>query len=152
MPSRQVSSLLCLLPTLALATGCGGCLGAKPGNPLPSAEVITSAEFVYESFLPPAERRRVTVQGDRAFELRRLFDESRLDPNPARWVVLGDLKLALKGGGTEVYTIYLSKNGPGAFSDHLGRYFRGGTDAAFLAFLDKLEQAANTQFPAPTHK
>jgi hypothetical protein len=148
MPSRQFSFFLCLLLNLALASGCEGCLGAKPGNPLPSAEVITSAEFVYDSFLPPAERRRVTIPGDRAFELRRLFDQSRLDPDPARWVVLGELKLALKGGGSEVYTIYLSREGPGAYSDHLGRYFRGGTDAAFLAFLNELEHPSKTHSPA----
>ena len=84
----------------------------------------------------------IKVPGDRAAELRALFDGSRLDPHPARWVVLGDLKLFLKGGGTEVYTIYLTKKGPGAYSDHLRRYFRGGSDAAFEKFMAHADQAA----------
>jgi hypothetical protein len=67
-------------------------------------------------------------------------------------VILGDLKLALKGGGSQVYTIYLTRKGPGAFSDHLRRYFRGGSDAAFLEFLAEVKNAAKLQPPAPPVK
>ena len=77
-----------------------------------------------------------------------LFDQSRLDREPAKWVVLGNLRLVLKGGGNEVYTIFLTRKDPGAYADHLGRYFRGGSDAAFLEFLAKGAKAAKP--PAET--
>jgi hypothetical protein len=85
---------------------------------------------------------RVPISADRCAELRRLFDGSRIDNDPARWAEWGDLRLYLKGGGTEVYSIYSTRKGPGAYSDHLRRYFRGGSDAAFESFLAASKQAA----------
>jgi hypothetical protein len=137
-----------------LALACGGerYLASEPGNPLPPAEAITGGEFAFGPDLQASTARRVTISGDRVVELRRLFDRSRIDPEPARWVILGDLKLALKGGGSQVYTIYLTRKGPGAFSDHLRRYFRGGSDGAFLEFLAEAENAAKLLPPAPPAK
>ena len=106
---------------------------------MPPAEAITGAEFVYGPGSLGPTARRVRIPADRVAELRRLFDGSHLDPNPARWVVQGPLKLFLKGGGIETYVIYQTFEGPGAYSDHLGRYFRGGSDAAFAEFLKPFE-------------
>ena len=92
--------------------------------------------------LAPGSGPGVKIPSDRVAELRGLFDESRIDPEPARWAVWGNLRLFLHGGGTEVYTIYSTGKGPGAYSDHLRRYFRGGSDAAFKRFLDDAEQTA----------
>jgi hypothetical protein len=109
---------------------------------MPPASVITGAEFIYGPETPEETGRRVKVPGDRIAELRSLFDGSRLDPEPARWAFWGKLRLFLKGGGTEVYEIYSTRKGPGAYADHLRRYFRGGSDAAFEKFLASVEQAA----------
>ena len=98
------------------------------------------AEFVSGPDTENASARRVKISGDRVAELRHLFDGSRLDPEPARWAFWGKLRLFLKGGGTEVYDIYGTGKGPGAYSDHLRRYFRGGTDAAFEKFLSESEE------------
>jgi hypothetical protein len=106
---------------------------------MPSAEAITGAEFVYGPETEEATARRIKIPGDRAAELRRLFDGSRLDPDPARWAEWGKLKLFLKGGGIEAYDIYSTGKGPGAYADHLRRYFRGGSDAAFAGFLKQFE-------------
>jgi hypothetical protein len=106
------------------------------------ASVITGAEFVYGGMGGPHSKPGVKIPSDRVAELRGLFDESRIDPEPARWAVWGDLRLFLKGGGTEVYTIYSTREGPGAYSDHLGRYFRGGSDAAFEKFLADVGKAS----------
>ena len=85
---------------------------------------------------------RVPISGDRCAELRGLFDGSRIDEDPARWAEWGELRLFLKGGGTEVYNIYSTRKGPGAYADHLRRYFRGGSDAAFENFLAAAKEAA----------
>ena len=71
---------------------------------MPPVEAITGAEFVDwpESEGPTA--RHIKIPGDRVAELRRLFDGSHLDPNPARWAERGQLKLFLKGGGIEPTT------------------------------------------------
>jgi hypothetical protein len=111
---------------------------------MPPVEVLTGAEFVYGPDTPAETARRVKIPGDRVAELRRLFDGSHIDPHPARWVAWGKLNLFLKGGGIEAYDIYSTGRGrPGAYSDHLGRSFRGGSDAAFAEFLNKLEQTGN---------
>ena len=117
-----------------------GCHADEPGNPMPPASVITGAEFAEGPDLQAKTAHRVRIPPERVAELRGLFDGSRIDPNPARWVYWGELKLFLNGGGTEVYTIYATRRGPGAYSDHLRRYFRGGSDAAFAGFLKKVEQ------------
>jgi hypothetical protein len=125
---------------LGLASAVHGCQGDAPGNPMPPASVITGAEFVYGSLMQQETRRRVKISSDRVAELRRLFDGSRIDHDPARWAVWGELRLFLKGGGTEVYDIYSTGKGPGAYSDHLHRYFRGGSDAAFGKLLADAEK------------
>ena len=102
---------------------------------MPPASVITRAEFVYGPEGEEARAQRVQIPGDRTAELRRLFDGSQIDPDPARWAYWGKLKLFLKGGGIEAYDIYSTGKGPGAYADHLRRYFRGGSDAAFAGFL-----------------
>ena len=53
------------------------------------------------------------ISGDRCAELRGLFDGSRIDEDPARWAEGGELRLFLKGGGTEVYNIYSTRERPG---------------------------------------
>jgi hypothetical protein len=106
---------------------------------MPPAEAITGAEFVYGPETMAATARRVKIPGDRVAELRRLFDGSHLDPDPVRWAEWGKLRLFLKGGGIEVYDIYATGKGPGAYADHLRRYFRGGSDSAFAAFLQQFE-------------
>ena len=106
---------------------------------MPPAEATTGAEFVYGSGFAGPTARRVKIPGDRVAELRRLFDDSQLDPDPARWAELGQLKLFLKNGGIEAYDIYSTGKGPGAYADHLRRYFRGGSDAAFAEFLKQIE-------------
>jgi hypothetical protein len=123
------------LAFLALASFIQGCQTDPPGNPLPPASVITGAEFVYELFDNDRTGPRVLISGDKCGELRGLFDGSRIDREPAKWALLGELRLFLKGGGTEVYSIYSTGKGVGAYSDHLSRYFRGGSDAAFKKFL-----------------
>jgi hypothetical protein len=107
---------------------------------MPPVEVLTGAEFVYGPETREETARRVKIPGDRVAELRRLFDGSHIDPNPARWAFWGKLNLFLKGGGIEAYDIYSTGRGPGAYADHLHRYFRGGSDAAFAELLNKLEQ------------
>ena len=94
------------LPCLALACAVLGCQADEPGKPMPPVEVITGAEFVDGPEIQEMTARRVRIPGDRVVELRRLFDGSRIDPDPARWAEKGKLKLFLKGGGTEVYDIY----------------------------------------------
>jgi hypothetical protein len=124
---------------LAVVWGMPGCQTDRPGNPMPPVEFITSAEFVYGPETQEQTARRIKIPGDRVAELRRLFDESHIDLNPAPWAFWGKLKLFLKGGGTEVYDIYSTGKGPGAYADHLRRYFRGGSDAALAAFLERVE-------------
>ena len=126
---------------LALACSVQGCRSESPGNPLPPASVITGAEFVYATMDRDRTGPRVPISADRCAELRRLFDRSRIDNDPARWAEWGELRLFLKGGGTEVYSIYSTRKGPGAYADHLRRYFRGGSDAAFEKFLAEAKQA-----------
>jgi hypothetical protein len=106
---------------------------------MPPLEAITGAEFVYGPDTQQSPRRRVKIPGERVAELRRLFDESRVDPEPARWAEWGRLRLFLKGGGIETYDIYSTRNGPGAYADHLRRYFRGPSDAALAGFLEQFE-------------
>jgi hypothetical protein len=89
-----------------LAGACGGCAADVPGNPLPLAEAITGATFIFDAPLAGSARHEVTMGTDRVDELRRLFDQSHRDPNPAKWVILGDLKLDLTGGAIQSYTIY----------------------------------------------
>lgn len=122
-------------PLLAAALGVCSCSGEPPGNPLPPASAITGAVFTYASMSTAGPANRVQIAADRIPELRGLFEGSRIDNQPARWVVWGDLTLTLKGGGTQTYTLYYTFKGPGAYSDHLHRYFRGGSDAAFTAFM-----------------
>jgi hypothetical protein len=133
-----------LLLTFALAVH--GCQREEAGNPLPPASAITGAEFLHE-YGPTGEMQGpgIPIPIDRVAELRRLFDGSRIDHEPARWALWGQLKLFLKGGGTEVYDIYSTGNGAGAYADHLRRYFRGGSDAAFAEFLKNVEQAKTKQ-------
>jgi hypothetical protein len=106
---------------------------------MPPLEAITGAEFVYGPDTQQSPRRRVKIPGERVAELRQLFGESRVDPDPARWAEWGRLRLFLKGGGIETYDIYSTRNGPGAYADHLRRYFRGPSDAAFAGFLQQFE-------------
>ena len=129
-----------VLLSLALVSAVQGCQAEPLGNPMPPVAAITGAEFVSGPETENASARRVKISGDRVAELRHLFDGSRLDPEPARWAFWGKLRLFLKGGGTEVYDIYGTGKGPGAYSDHLRRYFRGGTDAAFEKFLSESEK------------
>jgi hypothetical protein len=133
------------LPCLALACAVLGCQTDEPGNPMPPVAVITGAEFVDGSEMQEKTARPIRIPGERVAELRRLFDGSRIDPDPARWAEKGKLKLFLKGGGTEVYDIYWTGKGPGAYADHLRRYFRGGSDAAFVKFLDDVEQTKSAR-------
>jgi hypothetical protein len=128
-----------VLVFVVIALAVLGCQTDPPGNPMPPLEAITGAEFVYGPELEKATARRVKIPGDRVAELRRLFDDSRIDPNPARWAEWGKLKLFLKGGGIEPYDIYSTRSGPGAYADHLRRYFRGGSDAAFAEFLKQFD-------------
>jgi hypothetical protein len=102
---------------------------------MPPIEVITGAEFVYGLESQDETGQRVKIPGDRVAELRRLFDGSRIDHEPARWAYWGKLKVMLKGGGMDTYDIYSTGEGPGAYADHLRRYFRGGSDVAFKEFL-----------------
>jgi hypothetical protein len=68
---------------------------------MPPVEVITGAEFVYGLETQDETGQRVKIPGERVAELRRLFDGSHVDPDPARWAYWGKLKLLLKGGGIE---------------------------------------------------
>jgi hypothetical protein len=107
---------------------------------MPPLQAITGAEFVEGLNAYEVSGKHVRIPGERLAELRRLFDGSRIDPSPARWAQKGILRLFLKGGGTEVYDIYWTGKGPGAYADHLRRYFRGGSDAALAAFLDDVQR------------
>src|SRR3954454_14434752 len=108
-----------VLLSLALVSAVQGCQAEPLGNPMPPVTAITGAEFVSGHGIENAAARRVKTSGDRVAELRHLFDGSRLDHDPARWALWGELRLFLKGGGTEVYDIYSTGTGPGAYSDHL---------------------------------
>ena len=140
MPRRRRSRSELVFLCLALGCGLLGCRGDAPGNPMPPVEATTGAEFVYGPDTEAETARRVRIPGERVGELHRLFDGSRLDPEPARWAEKGKLKLFLKGGGIETYDIYWTGKDPGAYADHLRRYFRGGSDAAFAKFLNEVEQ------------
>jgi hypothetical protein len=107
---------------------------------MPPAEAITGAEFVEGPEAYKDAGKHIKITGERVAELRRLFDGSRIDTEPARWAQKGILRLFLKGGGTDVYDIYWTGKGPGAYADHLRRYFRGGSDAAFAKFLDDVQR------------
>jgi hypothetical protein len=131
------------LLAVAISLSALGCQTDPPGNPMPPVDVITGAEFVYGPELEQATARRVKIPGDRVAELRGLFEGSRIDPDPARWAYWGKLKLFLKGGGTDAYDIYSTRSGPGAYADHLRRYFRGGSDAAFAEFLKQFDRSEN---------
>ncbi len=58
-----------------------------------------------------------------------LFDDSRLDLIPMKWVVAYGIEVETAGQKIPV-TVFFTHGGAGAFSVN-GRYYTGGTDKAF---------------------
>ena len=140
MPRRRRSRSELVFLCLALGCGLLGCRGDAPGNPMPPAEAITGAEFVYG---PDTEAE---TRGGSGFPAKELASstacsmaadsiQSRLG-GPRR----ASSNCSLRGVEAQTYDIYWTGKDPGAYADHLRRYFRGGSDAAFAKFLNEVEQ------------
>jgi hypothetical protein len=106
---------------------------AKPENPMPAVEAIKSIRFVDRAseagteFIIPTNLFPV-------FHL--LFEGSRIDVRPAKWVILGDLFITLHSGDTLRLDIFSTHQPSGAFKLN-GQYYRGGTDNQFKKMLTR---------------
>jgi hypothetical protein len=54
----------------------------------------------------------------------------QIDKHPAAWQVLGELDITCKNDSRVRIDLFWTGNGPGAFRDNEGIYYRGGTDKA----------------------
>jgi hypothetical protein len=54
----------------------------------------------------------------------------QIDKRPAAWQELGELDIRCKDESRVRIQLYWTGNGPGAFQDNEGIYYRGGTDKA----------------------
>lgn len=69
--------------------------------------------------------------------LHALFQNSRIDNEPAKWVMFYPMHIILKNGSEMKVTVFLTNEDPGAF--RINRtYYRGGTNKAFEEFLRRI--------------
>lgn len=69
--------------------------------------------------------------------LHLLFQDGRVDRNPAKWPLFYRLNLTLKNGDPMSVSVWFTNDDVGAFRVNR-TYYRGGSDKAFEAFLRAL--------------
>jgi hypothetical protein len=124
--------------------------------PLPKlgdARIVAANFFDYET----EEEYQFEVPHDRLPSIYAALEPAVVDPDPAEWQVLGDLKFTLRDGRSfQVYLYQLYADKPGAFS--AGEtwdqriYYRGGSSPQLLDALRDARDAASKQKDLKTEK
>ena len=116
------------------------------GPPFPELSEIASIDA---SFYERALEREVDFAVPPE-HFKPIFDSltpAQYDDNPAKWVVLGELKIQLKDGKPFQVFLYRTGDPPGAFSsgaNHQSRtYYRGGDSEKLRAALNAALASAN---------
>src|SRR5690242_17632870 len=126
------------------ALSCAAIIGchSSPANPLPAAGEINSMRARLETEYLETE---FDVPSDHYENILSALLPCKHDPNPSKWIVIGELDIIHTDGATQVFLYTTSSGPPGAFSagpSHATRkYYRGGDS-------DKLLQAMKDAYEA----
>lgn len=107
-------------------------------NPFPNPSQIAEVVIPIE---PPLKADKsvsfIRVPESEFAALHALFQNSRIDNEPAKWVMFYPMHIILKNGSEMKVTVFLTNEDPGAF--RINRtYYRSGTNKAFEEFLRRI--------------
>ena len=106
---------------------------------LPTAEKVESISVkFYHRELKRDVEFKATAEDWNA--IRSHLMPAKHDPNPAKWIVLGTVKMIKKDGQPFHVELYRTSGGPGAFASgdtyEQRKYFRGGKTSELLKALN----------------
>lgn len=119
-----------------------------PENPLPA---VSDVQSVAAHFFDPDSKQKVRfeVPLDRLPSIYATLQPATYDPQPAKWVALGELEITLRDRRPVRVDLYWIKSpdDPGAFSagetDEQRSYYRGGSSSQLLDALRKAREVAS---------
>lgn len=96
-------------------------------------DVIAISASLYNRPVSGVEISEFIVPQSHHSNILDLFRDAQPDSSPAKWQVLGFVKIETKSG-EETVSLYWTGESSGAFSAS-GRYYRGSSDAAIIAAI-----------------
>ena len=122
-----------------MATCLVGCSGSAGGDPLPAIENIRSFSASYFDRASGGFLKFDVPRGHWKPILSAL-QPARSDPDPAKWLVLGELRITLNDGRPFRVDLYSVSEGDGAFSAgptfEERTYYRGGKTSKLIGALE----------------
>ena len=118
----------------------------KAGRPVPETAEIRSMEA---TFYDRGRGSKVTFEVPAAHWQSILSSllPAKEDPDPAKWVGLGELQIKLAGGDSFLISLFSLSENPGAFSSgptwEQRTYYRGGSTAGLERALAEARKAAD---------
>jgi hypothetical protein len=124
---------------LILAICAAGCRSAPATDPLPQSSAIRGIKARY---FDPTTKQKLEFDVPRSHWVPILsaMRPNRSDPQPADWVVLGDLRITRSDGCPFFVSMYSLRSGEGAFSAGASSderlYYRGGSTPDLVRALN----------------
>ncbi len=138
---------LCVLPFFVVFAA--GCRSTDPLPPAPEIEDMASEIEDMRAVLDASRSAgnvEFTVPREHWSAVTDALLPATRDDSPAKWLMVGKLKIATLGGGRRTVWLFSTDSGPGAFavgedSDHRV-YYRGGESAKLRRALDAARTAS----------
>jgi hypothetical protein len=124
-----------------------GCSGSASGDPIPAAARIHGIRAIYFD-RASREKFEFDVPSAHWEPILSALRPARRDTEPAKWVVLGELRITMKDGRPFLVNLFSVPEGEGAFlagpNVEERIYYRGGKT---FALLEALEAARSATLP-----